>query len=185
MSDTSIEMTWSTFEGAVEYHLHRVPKTSEDEPGTELMTSDNRLHVATDIGRFVDDGVETGARYWYGIKALDSDGVLMAHGWHRADAVTDEEPPSPVGNLQVVLEGGEVLVSWDRPDENYELHSYQVLRGVDGEEPQVISNTWNLDQRSFIDDRPPVSGTVTYLVTSLDYHWNTSDPAEVTIDLPQ
>lgn len=183
MSDTSIEMTWSARDDSVEYHLHRIPLTSEEKPGSAVMTDENVLHVATDIGRFVDETVEAGTQYWYGIRALDDDGALVAHGWHRADAVTDTEPPSLVKNLQATLDNGEVLVSWSQPDENYELHSFRVLRGVDGQELEQVSATWNIDQTSFVDDGPPATGKVTYAVVAMDFHWNLSDPAKVDIEM--
>ena len=183
MSDSSIELTWSTSEDAVQYHLHRIPRTSDDRPRVEMMTAENRIHIADDAGRFVDDGVESGTRYWFGLRALSDNGELIAHGWHRADAVTDTVPPSPVRNLTAVVDDGEVLMTWTQPEENYELHGYKVLRRVDGEEPEALSTTWDLDQTSFIDDRPPASGNLVYSIVAFDFHWNNGEPAEVEIEL--
>lgn len=183
MSDVSIGVKWGTHDDAVEYHLHRLARTDDRKPPSEAMTDDNLIHSVFDAGNFVDDDVETGSRYWYGLRALDAEGVAVAHGWHRSAAVTDTEPPSPVGALSAVLDNGEVLVTWTRPDENYELHGYQILRGVDGEEPTTVRRTWNLDQTSFIDDDLPASGSVTYAVVAFDFHWNDSAAAEVAVDL--
>lgn len=183
MSNTSIDMRWSSYDDAAEYRIHRLARTSDQRPELEAMTAENEVHIATATNAFVDDGVETGTRYWYGVRVLAADGALVAHGWHPADAITDEEPPTPVGGLEAVVKDGEVLLSWDEPDENYQLHSYQVLRGVDGAEPEGVSATWNLEQRTFIDDDPP-SGTVTYQITSHDFHWNVSEPSEITVDIP-
>ena len=183
MSATSIELRWSDYDGAVEYQLHRVADSAEQAPPIEAMTADNMVHVASDAGAFVDDGVESGVRYWYGLRALDPDGAAIAHGWHPTAAVTDTEPPALVGELSAVFDDGEVLVTWTRPDENYELHGYRVFRSVDGEELETVSTTWRLDQTSFIDDDLPSSGTVTYGIAAFDFHWNESDPALVEVDL--
>lgn len=182
MSNTSIELTWSDSEEAATYQIHRLPFT-EDEPPVEAMTAENIVHNADDGGRFIDDTVEVGARYWYGIRHLTADGVVARFGWHRADAVTDTEPPTKVKALQAVPENGEVLVTWEPPDENYELHGYTVLRSVNDEELESISTTWRLEQRSFIDDRPPSGGNVTYAIVAFDFHWNDSEPAKVEVDL--
>lgn len=148
------------------------------------MTSENLVHVADGLGRFVDQGVESGREYWYGVRVLSAEGDLMAHGWHRTAAVDDTEPPAIVDGITAVAADGEILVTWTRPAENYELHSYRVLRGIDGEAPEKIGETWRLDQMSFIDDQPPASGRVVYQIQALDFHWNLSLPGSVTVDLP-
>lgn len=183
MSATSIGVKWSTHDDAVEYHLHRVPRTDDRRPSPDAMTDDTLLQIVFDAGRFVDEGVVAGSRYWYGLRALDAGGVPVAHGWHRTAAVTDTEPPSPVGSLTAGFDNGEMLVTWTRPDENYELHGYQILRGIDGEEPTSIIRTWNLEQTSFIDDEAPTSGIVSYAVVAFDFHWNDSAAVQVDVDL--
>ncbi len=181
MSATSIELTWS-HNNAAKYHLHRVPWSSEVEPDPAVMTADNEIHVADDIGRFVDAEVTAGVRYWYGVRALSPDGAQVGHGWHRADAVTDTEPPAAAEPVSAKADQNGVLVAWTRPEENYELHGYRVLRSVNGGEPDSMATTYDLEQTSFIDDRPPTSGTVTYSIVAFDFHWNESIPAEITID---
>lgn len=182
MTASEIGLQWSTSDGAIEYQVHRLARTTDERPDVAAMTMENLVHTATDSGRWTDEGVVAGTPYWYGIRALAADGSLVAHGWHRAAAVTDDEPPTPVGTLTVVVDGGDVLVTWTPPDENYELHGYRVFRGVDGQEPESISTTWNIDQTSFIDDDPP-TGQVTYRVVAFDFHWNDSAPADAAIDL--
>ncbi len=184
MSASAIEVSWSAPEGAAAYDVHRVPRLSDDEPAAEVMTVDNLIHTGEAQGRFADDGVEEGTRYWYGVRGLSDDGVLLSHGWHRADAVTDLEPPDPVGVLSAVVEGAEVLVTWTQPDENYELHGYQIFRSLDGGEPEPMATTWKVEQTSFVDDRPPAAGQVTYEIVAFDFHWNDSEPARVAVDLP-
>lgn len=176
MTSTRIEMQWGTFDGASEYQLHRVPRTSDTRPIPDVMTADNLLHVADNSGQFVDDAVEENTSYWYGVRAFSAEGTPMAIGWHRADAVDDTEPPGVVEILSAELRDGEVLVTWAEPDENYELHSYRILRGVNGGELESLAVTWNMDQRSLLDDDPPRTGTVTYAVDALDFHWNRSSP---------
>lgn len=183
MSADAIELTWSaSTEGAVEYQVHRVERTSETRPELSEMTSDNLLHTATEAGRFTDDTVSEGTRYWFGVRALAADGTVRAHGWHGADAVTDTTPPSLVGNLTAELVDGEALITWTTPEENYELHGYRVLRAVDGGELESLATTWRLDQTSLIDDELPASGTVTYGVKAFDFHWNDSEVALVELD---
>ncbi len=182
MSDSNIELTWSSTDGAVEYQIHRLPRAVDDQPEVAEMTAENLIHTATDAGQWTDDGVLAGTPYWYGVRSLAADGTLVAHGWHRAAAVTDEEPPTEVGALAAVVGDDGVLVTWTQPDENYELHGYRVLRGVDGQEPELISNTWKVSQTSFLDDDPP-AGQVTYQIVAFDFHWNESAPADVVIDL--
>lgn len=184
MTSKTIEVHWSDTEGVAEYHIHRVPRTSDDEPRVQAMTADNRIHVADEGGRFTDRGVDAGAEYWHGVREFSADGDLTAHGWHRTAAIDDEEPPSMVDGITAVAQAGEVLVTWTRPDENYQLHGYRVFRGVDGAPPESIAVTWRLDQMSFIDDEPPTSAQVVYEVVAFDFHWNDSAPSGVTIDLP-
>lgn len=182
MSTSEIGLTWSTSDGAVEYQVHRLVRTSEDRPEAEAMTEATLIHTATDSGRWTDEGVEAGTKYWYGLRALAADGTLVAHGWHQTAAVTDEEPPSTVGELTATVDDEGVLVTWTQPTENYELHGYRVFRGVDGQEPESISTTWRVGQTSFLDDDPPV-GEVTYRIVAFDFHWNDSAPSDVVIDL--
>lgn len=184
MTATAIEVSWSAPEGAARYEVHRLPRSSDDEPAADAMTVDNLIHTGEAQGRFTDDGVEEGTGYWYGVRGLSSDGVLLSHGWHRADAVTDLEPPDPVGALSAAVEGDGVLVTWTRPDENYELHGYRVFRSVDGRELESMATTWRTEQTSFVDDRPPSAGEVVYEVVAFDFHWNDSEPARVAVDLP-
>lgn len=185
MSSTSIELTWSNSDGAVDYRLYRVPRASDSKPDLEAMTADRVIHTASEAGRFVDNGVEGGTRYWFGIRTLDAEGALVASGWHGADAVDDTEPPSLVPDLVAVVDDGEVLVTWSEPDENYELHGYRILRSVDGEEPTSLATTWRTEQTSFVDDQLPLGGAeVTYGIVAFDFHWNDSAPAEVSVELP-
>ncbi len=183
MAADAIGLTWSNTEGVVEYQLHRIPRTSDDEPELEAMTDGNRIHVADEGGRFTDESVAPGTEYWHGVRELSADGEITAHGWHPTAAIDDEEPPSAVDDITAVVESGEVLLTWSEPAENYKLHSYRVLRGVDGQPPERIAVTWRLDQRSFLDDNPPTSGEVVYQVVSMDFHWNESAPGSVTVDL--
>lgn len=184
MSADEIEVNWSSTDGAVEYQLHRLEFTSDEEPDRTAMTDANRIHTvdgSVEPRIFLDTGVIAGTKYWYGLRGLDAGGTVTSVGWHRADAVTDVEPPSsPEVAVEVV--DGAVQLSWSAPAENYELHNYQVLRGVDGEEPEVVANTWDLAQTSFVDDEPP-RGVVVYQVTAMDFHWNRSEPATITLDL--
>ena len=182
MSADTIEVNWSETEGVAEYHIHRIPRTSDDEPPLEAMNADNLIHVTDAGGRFADEEVVAGMEYWHGVREFSADGDITAHGWHRTAAIDDEEPPSTV-EVTAVAENGGVLVTWVPPDENYQLHSYRVFRGVDGEPPESIAVTWNLDQISFIDDEPPSSAEVVYEVVAFDFHWNRSLPGRVTIDL--
>ena len=177
MTAESIEVTWASTDNAVEYQIHRVP-LSPAPPGVEVLTAENLIHTATENGRVVDDTVEAGTQYWYGVRSLSASGDILAHAWHRADAVTDVDPPEAPGVSATAQDGG-VLVEWSVPDEGYELHAYRVLRGVDGAEPELLATTWTLDQRSFIDDDPPASEEVVYQVVALDFHWNVSSPGEV------
>jgi len=148
------------------------------------MTADNLIHVADGLGRYVDDGFESGTQYWHGIRAISDEGELIAHGWHRTAAVDDDEPPSVVSEIKAVAENGNVLVSWSRPDENYQLHAYEISRGVDGQPPETIATTWQLDQTSLLDDDAPTSGQIVYEIVAMDFHWNKSAPGRVTINLP-
>lgn len=184
MTASSIEVRWSDSDVGVEYHIHRVVRSTDDEPGVEAMTDANLVHVADGLGRFVDEGVEAGTKYWHGVRVLSAEGALVAHGWHRTAAVDDLEPPAVVDGITAVVNNGEVLISWTTPEENYQLHSYRVLRVVDGEPPEQIAQTWRLDQLSFIDDDPPAAGRVVYQIRALDFHWNLSEPGSVTVDLP-
>jgi len=184
MSADLIEMKWSASDGAVEYQIHRLRRDSNDQPGPEAMTAQNMIHVVADNqGDFADDDVEAGTPYWYGVRAVDANGLMVAHGWHRAAAVNDDEPPALVGDLTAVVENGEVLITWTQPEENYELHGYQILRSIDGGEPESMATTWRIEQTSFVDDRPPAAGTATYSIVAFDFHWNDSAPAEIDIDL--
>lgn len=183
MADDRIEVTWSTVEGAGFYHLHRIRSVSDAVPDLGMMTSENQFLVADDSGVYVDTKVETGARYWYGVRALDANGALVSYFWHLAVAVTDEEPPAPVGAASATVEGGGVRVSWTQPSENYELHGYRLLRAVDGGAPEILRETWDLDETSFVDADPPPGGVATYTIVAFDLHWNES-MAEVDITLP-
>ncbi len=183
MTSQAIEVHWSNTEGVAEYHIHRIPRTSDTEPPAGAMTADNRIFVGDAGGTFTDEGVDAGIAYWHGVREFSADGVLKAHGWHKTAAVDDEQPPSVVGGITAIVENGEVLVTWTEPDENYELHAYQVFRGIDGEPPESMATTWRLDQRSFVDDDPPTSAVVVYEVVAMDFHWNKSSPGGVTVDL--
>ncbi len=184
MGATAIELTWAgSTEGAVEYQIHRLDRTTDSEPAAAEMTDANLIHTATDGGRFVDDTVSEGTRYWFGVRALAADGTARAHAWHAADAVTDTTPPALVGDLTAEFVDGEALITWTTPEENYELHGYRVFRAVDDGELESLATTWRLNQTSLIDDELPASGTVTYGVAAFDFHWNDSDIALVELDL--
>lgn len=184
MREDLIEVIWESADDATAYHLHRIPWISETKPAVESMTPENEVHATNDNGTFADAEVEPGGRYWYGVRAVDPDGALIAHGWHSVAAVTDDESPSMVGGLSAVIDSGEVRVKWDRPEDNYELSGYRVLRAVDGGEPETVAATWDIKQTAFVDDRPPAEGRVTYSVVAMDFHWNLSEPAEVEVELP-
>jgi len=158
--------------------------TTDTKPDPSVMTAKNRFHIAYDIGRFVDNEVEAGVRYWYGVSALSADGAQIAYGWHRADAVTDTEPPAEAEPITAMFDNGAVMVNWTQPEDNYELHSYTVFRSTDGDEPEAMATTCSPEQTSFTDDRPPATGTVTYSVVAMDFHWNKSLPAKAEVDLP-
>lgn len=183
MADDRIQLTWSTVEGAGFYHLHRIRSVSDAVPELGVMTAENQFLVADDSGVYVDTKVETGARYWYGVRALDANGGLVSYFWHLAVAVTDEEPPAPVGNAAAVVDGDAVRVSWTQPSENFELHGYRIVRVVDGGYPEILRETWDLEERSFLDTDPPADGIATYTIVAFDLHWNEST-VDVEITLP-
>ncbi len=183
MTSSGIEMTWGEVDGVVDYRLHRLPTSSDDRPDPAELTDDNEIFVATEPGRTVDDSVVEGTKYWYGIRGFDADGTLVAVGWHRADAIDDLTPPSPVEIVSATVVDGQVQVTWAEPDENYALHAYRILRSVDDAEFETLATTWNLDQQTLIDDDPP-TGTVTYAVQAMDFHWNRSTPVGVEVVVP-
>ena len=185
LAASSIEVTWSNGESDddVDFTIHRLVQTDVQPPEASDLTTDNLIHSADDVGNFVDDGVDEGTRYWYGLRVLTPNGDLTGFAWHEAVAVDDTEPPSVIAELTAVTEGDNVLVSWSEPSENFELHSYRVLRGIDGAEPETVATTFDVEQRSFLDDTAPESGEVVYQVDSLDFHWNRSEIAQVVIDL--
>lgn len=180
MEATSIEVVWSAPEGAVEYQVHRLGRTDLARPQATELTESNRLHTGEETGTFLDDTVVAGELYWYGIRGVDAEGEVLSVGWHEAAAVTDVEPPEQV-ELSAVQSDGAVLLEWTEPAENFQLHGYRILRAVGNGEPEVVATTWTLDQRSFLDDGAP-EGAVSYSVVAFDFHWNDSDPTEVTID---
>ncbi len=180
MSSSAIELVWSAPEGSAEYQVHRVPGTSDMQPDDSEMSAENLIHTGDFNGVHVDDAVTEGTRYWYGVRGLDADGAVVSTGWHLAAAITDDEPPAQV-ELTAEQTDGSVLLSWNQPAENYELHSYRILRAVGNEEPEVVASTWDINQTSFIDDDPP-DELVTYSVIAFDFHWNGSEPSEVTLD---
>ena len=180
MTATEIELSWSAQEGADAYEIHRIESESESPPSAEELTTTTLINSARDeAGVFLDDGVTPDTRYWYGIRSVDEAGAQLSIGWHRAAAVTDEEPPAPV-ELDFELTNGAVELSWNQPDENFELHAFRVLRSVGDEEPQLVVTTWNIDQTTFVDIDPP-TGTVSYFVQAVDFHWNESDRTEVAV----
>ena len=181
MNASEIELVWSAPEGADTYEIHRLVRTEETPPPTQALAEENRIHDGPENGTFVDQGVIDGTAYWYGIRGLDAAGNVVSVGWHQAAAVTDEQPPSPVA---LTLEETEqsIMLSWNQPEENFELHGYRILRSVDDQEPEILATTWNIDQTTFVDDSAP-SGTVTYLVAAFDFHWNESERSEVSIDI--
>ena len=188
MSATSIELQWSAPEGAATYQLHRLPFDSDSpsslQPDASAMTAANEIYTTgagNEVGDFTDTSVATGTKYWYGIRGLDDDGQVLSTGWHRADAVTDNEAPSPV-QVSVDLVDGAVQLTWSEPDENYELHGYRILRAVDGQELETVVTSWDLDRTSFVDDDPP-AGNLTYAVEAFDFHWNDSEPLPLEVDL--
>lgn len=181
MTASSIEVVWSAPEGGVDYQVHRLDRTGDVPPSATEMTADNVIHAGAETGTFVDDEVTEGATYWYGIRGLDVDGVVLSTGWHATAAVTDEQPPAQV-EVSIEQTNGSILLAWNEPEENFQMHGYRILRAVDGGEPEVAATTWTLDQRSFIDEDPPAALT-TYSVVAFDFHWNESEPTEVTLDL--
>lgn len=183
MTSESIGVGWSNDERATEYEIHRVVRTSDERPPVEAMTAETLIYTTDAEVRFTDEGVEAGTQYWHGVRTRSADGDLVAFGWHPTAAIDDEQPPIFVDAITAVAENGEVLVTWSEPDENYELHAYRVLRGVNGEPTEQIAVTWDLSQRSFVDDEPPASGQVVYEVVALDFHWNKSEPSSVTLTL--
>ena len=57
-TSTHIEMQRGTFDGASEYQLHRVPRTSDTRPSPDVMTADNLLHVADSSDHVIDVSLE-------------------------------------------------------------------------------------------------------------------------------
>lgn len=180
MTAVSIEVVWSEIEGAVDYQIHRLGRTGTATPDESEMTTENLVHSTETSGAFLDTSVVANELYWYGVRGLDAQGEVLLVGWHDTAAVTDEQPPEQVA-LQAEFSNGSVFLTWEEPEENFQLHSYRILRAVGSEEPEVVGATWNLDQRSFVDNDPPQE-LATYSVVAFDFHWNDSLPAEVTID---
>ena len=183
MSASAIEVVWAAPEGAASYELHRIASDSDQPPALETATADTLLATTDFNGTFEDDVVAEGATYWYAILGMEVDGTVSSVGWHKTVAITDETAPETV-EFSVEGSADGVLVSWTPPEENFQLHAYRILRGVDSAEPESIATTWNLDQISFIDPNPP-AGEVTYSVVALDFHWNVSEGAEQTIVVPE
>ncbi len=183
MTATEIAIQWSAPEGAAEYELHRLPRDSDVMPGAEAMTEASFVESVEAVGAYEDPSVREGEQYWFGVRGLAADGTLLAHGWHAVDAVTDEQPPAVVGDLTAVVVDGEIVVTWTRPTDNYELASYLVSRAVEGEELESVGAAYNPDQTTFIDDPATLSGAVTYSIVALDVHWNKSDPATVVVNV--
>ena len=181
MTAEAIELVWSAEVEVASFEIHRLQAVSDSQPQSTEMTEQNRIHSSPDVNVFLDSDVVEGERYWYGVRGLDSAGEVLATGWHRADAITDNEPPSPA-EVAVTVENGVVSLSWTPPDENYQLHAYRVLRGVDGAELETVVTTWNLNQTSFVDAEPP-DGSLVYAVEAVDFHWNTSELSTVAVDL--
>ncbi len=184
MTADLIEIRWSAPEGAAEYHVHRMPRDSETRPDAAAMTEDNLIHVGEEASTYADDTVVDGTRYWYGVRGVAADGSVLSAGWHRADAVTDEQPPDPVGNLQAELVDGEAVVTWTEPNDNYSMYGYTVARVLDGGEPEIVVTTWDPDQTSFIDGDISGASQLSYQIYAFDFHWNDSAPAEVSVQLP-
>lgn len=190
MTAAAIELTWSAPEGAADYQIHRLPLASENPPDVSAMTNENRIYSTSESaepgdtgerGLVTDTDVTEGEQYWYGVRGLDADGTVLSSGWHQADAVDDEEPPAQVA-VNMTVENGVVTLTWEPPAENYELHSYRILRRISGEEFEIVSTTWNLDQTSFVDDDPP-DGVDAYAVVAMDFHYNRSEPTALPVDL--
>lgn len=181
MTSDEIRIKWSAPEGAAEYQLHRVIRDSASRPEVDAMTEDSFVGDVEFTGTFEDDSVEEGTLYWYGVRGLAADGTLLSHGWHLGYAVDDTESPTMVGDITAVLSDGEIVISWSRPTDNYQLHAYRVYRAIEGGKPEGVVATWDLDQTSFVDDPAVLSGEVTYSVIAFDVHWNQSDPATVVV----
>jgi len=198
MTDTSIELVWSTVDGEngpPRYRIYRVERNAsafdEYQHNETLMTmalTDNLLvydSVAEDSATtWTDEQVEAGTFYSY-VLSVDVDELTLDRRWTSTVALTDTEPPSPITGLQAQLaeasnETG-VFLSWDQSSDNGAFASYAVSLVSETGELQYLGGGNQDFQVTFLDTRPPV-GVVTYAVQAVDFHDNRTEPAMITID---
>ena len=181
MSEESIELVWDGPEGASDFEIYRIERQGGDNPEKLDMNDAVLIYQGPETG-LLDTGVETGNRYWYVLQVDLADGTTSGR-WTEADAVSDDEPPSPVTGLTATKTGLEVTLKWDQTTDNYLFGRYAIRRSVDGEQSVYYGTGFTLEQTSFVDDQLPRSGTVTYQVIATDFHDNRAEPAVVSIEL--
>lgn len=183
MSESGIELFWSDLDRAARYRIHRLSRDDVADPDEPELTDETLIHDTDSAAPFTDSAVEPAARYWYVLVAFDDGGGFIDRRWTMADAVTDDEPPTPVTGLEAAVTDDQVVLTWDPSADNYRFERYAIRRSVDGEPSVYYGTGWTIDQTSFIDDAPPSSGIVVYEVIATDFHDNLAPAAVVTVSL--
>lgn len=183
MTDSSIQMFWALSEPADEYALYRFPRDDVADPMTVGLT-DDRLVLRSPKTGLIDEDVIAGTAYWYVLTAIDESGVEYRQAT-EAEAVTDRQPPQPVTGLTATRQGdpAAVVLTWDEGGDNHRFGRYAIRRSHNDEQSIYYGTGWTVDQTTFIDDRLPDGGTVTYEVLAVDFHANATEAATVTVDL--
>ena len=114
-------------------------------------------------------------KYW---SASFFDGLLEVMAPRMCDALTKTRPT----NLEVALNEGDAVLSWDAPEDAGSLTGYRILRGVGGETPTVYVADTGATRTSWTDNSP-APGDYIWIVQALfdGYPSPESNPARARV----
>lgn len=175
MNSNVISLQWDPIPGADSYTLSRVEEAAAAS-GSPADWSSTVVFEGSAAGH-IDDSVTPGGEYRYLLQATGP-GLETGIQWRAAAAVSDFEAPNQVDGLIGFSTDQGFLLQWSPSTDNYRFAVYEVFRGTDSGSLDYYDTVWSQQQTSFVDSAPPRSGDWFYEVYAVDFHGNTSEPAQ-------
>jgi fibronectin type 3 domain-containing protein len=170
------------------YNVFRGKSLKEDEAFIRI----NAEPVAADKPRYIDAGINRGDLYLYRVTAVDSKGNESAKSAAVSITPNDSEAPPPVGGIDFKIDEGtrSVTLSWQEVEAD-DLLGYYVYRGSTEDKVIRISSEAlegqgriSFTDRGFEERGLPPGAVVYYQVSAVDRSLNESEPAGISVTIP-
>ena len=122
---------------------------------------------------YTDNEVAATTTYTYRIKAINEFGVSERSRWVHIDTPAPPVPDKPTG-LEATVSNGQVVLTWDDPEEDDSITGYVILRRLPGVDPEgqfdeLVGNTGTA-ATTYTDDTVSPETRYTYRIKAINEH---------------